>query len=130
MCLGYGGPFEGLANPAGERAEFEHDSVGNEIQVRHFDGRIETSEFDLAGRKTRFRRANGTLVTFEYDQANNLLRIQSGGIDLIVSEYDIEGRVLTTRTPETEVSFEYATPAPGFCPRPRMARGFSTATTA
>jgi RHS repeat-associated protein len=101
------GHLKTWVNPAGERAEFKHDDAGNEIEVRHFDGRVETSEFDIAGRRIRRRLADGTEISFDYDISNNMVRIYSGGIDLIVSDYDVEGRLLRTRTPDSDVSFEY-----------------------
>jgi RHS repeat-associated protein len=101
------GRLKAWVNAAGERAEFKHDDAGREIEVRHFDGRVESTEFDLAGRVIKRRRADGTVIGFDYDIADNLVRVHSGGADLIVSEYDTESRLLRTMTPDADVSFEY-----------------------
>jgi len=101
------GRLKTWTNPADEQARIEHDAMGNETRIQHFDGRIETFGFDRVGRAVWHLLANGTEVGFAYDDADNLFRVSSGGVDLIVNDYDLDGRLLRTKTPTTEVYFEY-----------------------
>ena len=103
------GRLKTWVNAAGERAEFMHDVAGNEIEVRHFDGRVEISQFDVTSRLVVRRLADGTEIGFDYDISDNLVRVHSGGVDLIASDFDANGRLLRTRTPGSDVSFEYDT---------------------
>lgn len=102
------GRLASIENPRRERARFKYDLVGNLARVEHFDGGVEEAKYDLAKRLAGRKRPDGTVLALTRDVVGNLLAIKAGEAELRSFRYDVCGTPLAGRTPDSEVTFEYA----------------------
>jgi RHS repeat-associated protein len=96
-----------IENPRRETASFTYDLVGNLTCIRHFDGSVEEARFDLAARLVARKRRDGSDLRFGRDAVGNLLSVHCDQLELRRFAYDLCGSVISARSADAELLFEY-----------------------
>lgn len=85
---------------------YEYDARGNTTK-RTVNGSATTSLFNSLDRPTKVTLPTGFVIDYTYDGGGNLLTVSQGGAVVQTNTYNLQGKLLTSSTPEGTVTNTY-----------------------
>ncbi len=95
------------ATDNGGQLDFDYDSRGNQVEVKHGNTVLVTSVYDAYGKQTSLTDINAGTITYVYDALGRLTQQTDAKSNTYNLVYDGLGRILSRTGPEGVTAFEY-----------------------